>query len=468
MTGFPGRARRHGLSGMAMLCSALLLCACSLTAGKVATGVAPPVWDQHIEDVSRIPQQFAGLTKAAGDRLTIGAACRAQLLDDFQRRFFAPWTSSVPLLDPAELRDFMKKEARGSWYGVNKRKIEPKQLQGLLENCAVDAFPSRNDTAVAVAPAHLRGLPTHLPFYERADGCPFDMLSYPQVKLNEPLRVLHVSRDGGWLFVETGSSNGWLEARDAAFVDRTFIESWMQGPHLVIVRDLAPVADGRGMATFRPKIGTILPLARAGEGWWEVKIASAGEGGKAEIRPSRISSGQAAPFPLAFDGEQVALIGDQLLGQPYGWGEAYDLRDCSAMLRDFFLPFGIWMPRTSGEQLASIGRRIELAALAPPEKEEQVRTKALPFLTLLYKPGHVMLYVGVDGEGRPLVFHNAWSIRLKGDGAGERTQIIGVSVITTLEPGKELGLVSGTSLLERATELATVTERCEPMPQQGM
>ena len=71
-----------------------------------------------------------------------------------------------------------------------------------------------------------------------------------------------------------------------------------------------------------------------------------------------------------------------------------------------------------------------------------------------------MLYVGEDGAGQPLVLHDAWSIRVK-DGKGERAQIIGMSAITTLEPGKELGLVPGSSLLERSTELATITRRCK-------
>jgi cell wall-associated NlpC family hydrolase len=459
MTGLSRRACRHLSSGTGIICFALLLGACSLMAGKKVPVVARPVGDLEIEDVGGIPQKFSELANAAGDRLTIGAACRTQLHDEFKLHFFTPWTSSVPLFDPAESADFMKKESRGRWYGPNKRKVAQKQLQALLQNCALDGFPSRNDKAIAVAPGHLRGLPTHLPLYERADDAPFDMLSYPQVKLNEPLRVLHVSLDGVWLFVETGYSNGWLETRDVAFVDRAFIESWMQAPQLAIVRDFAPVPDGRGVGTFRAKIGTVLPFTRTGEGWWEVSVASAGLCGKAERRPSRIPSSAAVQFPLEFNKENVALIGDQLLGQPYGWGEAYDLRDCSALLRDFFLPFGIWMPRTSADQIASVRQRLELAALAPPKKEELISSKALPFLTLLYKPGHIMLYVGVDRGGRPLVFHDAWSIRLK-DGAGERKQIIGTSTITTLEPGKELGLVPGSSLLEKATELATITGRC--------
>ena len=167
----------------------------------------------------------------------------------------------------------------------------------------------------------------------------------------------------------------------------------------------------------------------------------------------------AAPHPLAFNRENVALIGNQLIGQPYGWGEMYGLRDCSAMLRDFFMPFGIWMPRTATDQIASVRQRLNLSGFTPRDKEEAIGRQGLPFLSLFFKPGHVMLYIGTDPEGRPLVFHNVWSIRVK-DAAGAGLHYIGRAVITTLEPGKELGLAEGGTLLEQGTALATITDRC--------
>lgn len=442
-----------------IICITLLLGACAAMPGKGAAGAAAASRDHEIEDVTRIPQRFAELAEAAEARLAIGERCRGELLDEFRRNFFMPWTATGYLSDPDKSRQFMQQEARGKWFGVNKRRIEARLLQELLENCDLEHFPSRNQLAIAVAPGHLRGLPTPIPFYEQANSAPFDMLAYPQVKLNEPLRVLHVSRDGAWFFVETVYSNGWLEARDVAFIDRAFAQRWMQAPHLAITKDYTLVPDGSGAASFRAKIGTILPLAEEGDGWWEVSVASAGEGGQAKNLDVRITAAVAARFPLEFEKRNIALIGDQLLGQPYGWGELYDLRDCSALLRDFFLPFGIWLPRTSSDQIASLPRRQEIAKLAAPEKEELIRSKAIPFLSLLYKRGHIMLYVGLDQQGRPLLFHDAWSIRVRGEGE-EKKQIIGFSAITTMEPGKELGLVPGTSLLERVTQLGTLTKRC--------
>ncbi|HLO27431.1 MAG TPA: NlpC/P60 family N-terminal domain-containing protein [Geobacteraceae bacterium] len=449
--------RRGAATGI--ICTVLaLLGGCNLPIGK-----RPAPRDQEIDDVLRLPQDIAHYAGAAGVRLALGDDCRAVLLDEFRTRYFAPWTHAAPQYDPAETKEQMRKTARGSWYGVNRRIMAPEMMRELLDNCALESFPSRNETAIAVAPAHLRELPTRLPLFTKQDGYPFDMLQYPNVKLNEPLRVLHASQDGTWLFVENAYSAGWLEARDVALADQGFIDSWMERPQLVIVRDYASVADARWGIVHRAKIGTILPLATAGDGWWEAVVASAGKQRRAISTVARLPREAAARFPLAFNREDVALIGNQLLGQPYGWGEMYGLRDCSAMLRDFFLPFGIWLPRTAADQIASARQRRDLAGLAPREKEETISREGLPFLTLFYKPGHIMLYVGTDPQGRPLVFHNAWSIRVK-DATGERTQFIGKAVITTLEPGKELGLAEGGALLEQGTALATITDRCAGAP----
>ena len=495
MAGFSGELPGYAIRAV-VVGAVLLLAACSYKAVPVPGAAPAPAvtllpgekmeqrehrageprtaGDVEIADLGRFPQEFGWLSAAAGDRLSLAGPCHDRLLAEFRSRFFAPWSSAAPAFDPVEAVDFMRHEGRATWYGPNRRKLGPKLMQGLLWNCALESFPSRNDSAITVAPGHLRGLPTQLPVFKSAEDFPFDMFSYPQVKLNEPLRVLHSSRDGVWLFVETGYTNGWIEARDVALVDRAFIDSWTRGPHLVVVSDYAPIPDGRGVGVFRSKVGTILPQVRSGEAGWEVAVASAGEGGRAQSRSVRIPRAAAAPFPLEFNRENISRVGDQFLGEPYGWGEVYDLRDCSAMLRDFFLPFGIWLPRTSADQIASLPEKVDLARMAPREKEGVIRGKGVPFLTLLYKPGHIMLYVGVDSAGRPLVFHSAWSVRLKqetpGDGAaggdsrGERTQIIGEAAITSLEPGKELGLVPGGSLLERVTELGTIADRCLEPP----
>jgi hypothetical protein len=137
------------------------------------------------------------------------------------------------------------------------------------------------------------------------------------------------------------------------------------------------------------------------------------------------------------------------------------------MLRDYFTPFGIWLPRTSTDQIASLPKQERISELTPNGKVTALREKGKPFLTLIHKQGHIMLYVGFDGDGKPLVFQNLWSIRVNGPADTEREHIIGKAVITTLEPGKELGLAPGHSLQEQITSFGTLTDRCANSPSSG-
>ncbi len=111
-------------------------------------------------------------------------------------------------------------------------------------------------------------------------------------------------------------------------------------------------------------------------------------------------------------------------------------RDCSSLIRDLFTPFGLWLPRNSREQ-AEAGRFISLKNLPSAEKEALIIRQGVPWRTLLWTPGHIMLYIGVH-QGQPLIFHNFWSIKTR-DAAGNKGRVIvGRAAVTTLQPGREL------------------------------
>jgi hypothetical protein len=180
------------------------------------------------------------------------------------------------------------------------------------------------------------------------------------------------------------------------------------------------------------------------ERFWVVNAAVTGEGEQAVLATARIAKEDARPHPLPFTADHVALIGAELLKAPYGWGELYRDRDCSATTRDFFLPFGVWLPRNSREQLKS-GPFVSLANLPNAEKEKIIREQGAPFQTLLYRKGHIMLYAGLH-EGKPVALHDTWALRFRQDDGPEEKLYIGRTVITSLEPGKELKLTRGTNL----------------------
>jgi hypothetical protein len=119
----------------------------------------------------------------------------------------------------------------------------------------------------------------------------------------------------------------------------------------------------------------------------------------------------------------------------YGWGGMYGQRDCSSMLRDMYAPFGIWLPRNSSQQ-AKVGKIINLENLTDDEKIAIIKNQAVPFQTLLYKEGHIVLYVGTF-ENEIVVFHNTWGIKTKKDDIEGRV-VVGKTVFSTLRLGEDV------------------------------
>jgi hypothetical protein len=112
-------------------------------------------------------------------------------------------------------------------------------------------------------------------------------------------------------------------------------------------------------------------------------------------------------FP--FDKTKLKPLVNALLAQPYGWGGYLENRDCSSMIRDLLGTYKIWLPRDSGDQMR-VGEHLEF----PDSREEKIaliKEKGIPFLTILRRKGHNMLYVGNDEEGNPLILHAIWGLK---------------------------------------------------------
>ncbi len=414
----------------------------------------PP--DYELKDVRELPQEF-GLYAKLSTISPLDKVCRDSLFAEFLLKYYAPWREGEPLSDISGSILTMKAHTGKDWYGENKRKVPKKILAELQTNCALDSFPSMNSMAIAIVPTSLRVLPTTKPFFVTADDFPFDALQNAGLKMNEPVRVLHVSADGIWAFAETSDANGWVPLRDIGFIRESVAAEWMEKAQVVIVKDFAPLRNRQKQFALRAKIGTIFPLAGEDEKTYEVSVAvQSDSNGVREIKV-RVPKDSARRFPLEFGGETVALIGNELIGKPYGWGEYLQGRDCSSLLRDFYLPFGIWLPRGSYNQINS-GKSISFSGMSPADKERLIREKGVPFLTIIYMKGHIMLYVG-SKEGKALIFQSLWKVKVKNREGRDIIQPVGKAIISTLTPGSELCLANG-SLLDKVSSMLILSDRC--------
>lgn len=402
----------------------------------------PQKLPDEIEDIQAINQDVRAF--AAAITTPLGADEQAAAVRQFRAQYFSPWTSREPLYSVAEAVAGMKEVEKTPWYGENRLKIPPERIRRTLQHAMLDTIPSMNRPGIVISPTSMRGLPTLKPYYETADDFPFDQLQYTEVKQNEPVRIMHISKSGGWTFVETAFGQGWVKSDAVMDADDTLRQRFASSELVVVTIDFAMVRDERGKPLPTPKIGTLYPLVGEEQEYWLVNAAVGGEDDRAIMKTARISKRDARRFPLPFDSETVTHVGNELLKTPYGWGELFRDRDCSATTRDFFIPFGIWLPRNSRQQINS-GPLVSLENLSKTEKEDMLRRQGAPFRTLLHRKGHIMLYAGLH-NGKPVILHNTWAIRFRTKSGQEEKFYIGRTVLTTLEAGLELPLSRGTIL----------------------
>ncbi|WP_022662051.1 SH3 domain-containing protein [Paucidesulfovibrio longus] len=400
-----------------------------------------------VRDIERLPQDLtAYLDPATEHARMVSPEAQQELAAHFLDRHFEPWRRSTPSFPADEFTPYLDRAATRTIYGENTLPRPASWAADLRRNADMASFPNLNRKAVAVADSSLRLLPTLDPmfndFSEPGEGFPFDMAQNSAVWAGTPLFVAHLSADRDWALVETRYAGGWMPVTDLAFTDQDFMDRFRAGPFAAIVRDRVPVIDDQGLFRQRARIGALLPVEPGPLGDDASSLAERvltpvrRPDGSADLIPARLPRGAASLFPLALTPWNVAAVGNQLLGEPYGWGGLFMKRDCSATMLDLFAPFGVILPRNSKAQ-AQAGRFVSLAGLSAPNKEAAIAAQAAPLSTLLYKPGHIMLYAG-QRDGRAVILHNLWGLRSdEKNGPTPGRIVIGRAVITTLTPGAE-------------------------------
>ncbi|PKN17585.1 MAG: hypothetical protein CVU71_16110 [Deltaproteobacteria bacterium HGW-Deltaproteobacteria-6] len=396
-----------------------------------------------IRDVRELRQDHASyFTDITGSEEPLPHASQARMDEDYNIIYFSVWHQNSPFhaLPDRVQKDF-KKYAHKPGYGENKKRHSPSWLKKLQNNASLKNFPNALSRGITTRNTSLRELPTNSPHFNTPDGdgsaWPFDNLQRSSAPANTPVFICHLSADKSWALVETSFTYGWIPVEDFASVDDEFVKDWESGRYAVILRDQTSVLDENGGFLVRASVGHIFPQAAAAADKIQVSVAVADQKRRAVIRRGFIPAEAAAAKPLRFNLVNAAKIANEMIGEPYGWGGLYGNRDCSSMTRDFFAVFGIWLPRHSEDQVKEAGATINLQGLPSEEKEKIILAKGVPYLSLLWRKGHVMLYIGAK-DGRALIFHNIWGIRTKDLAGREGRKIIGQAVITTLQPGQEL------------------------------
>lgn len=394
---------------------------------------------------------------------------QASMNEDYNRIFFSVWHHLQPFhSSPDKIALLFNKFSSNPGYGENKRKHSQAWLRKLRQNAALEHFPNTLKPAITTRSTNLRMLPTQRPHFNRPvgniDSWPFDNLQISSVAANTPILVCHISADKSWALIETNFAFGWIPVEDFARVSDDFIKTWECGRYAAGTKDKSFIYDENGFFMLRSSIGQIFPLMKETGGNLEILIAVADENNNAVIKHGVVSRQIAEIKPLPFTYDNVIKIANEMMDEPYGWGGMYGNRDCSAMTRDFFAPFGMWLPRHSEDQVKTVGNYIDLRHMTPEEKEKIIIEQGIPYLTLLWRKGHIMLYIGAE-NGQAHIFHNVWGLRTVDLCGREGRKIIGKAVITTLSPGAELYFVPRENLLLNTIAAMSILAPVKQNPQ---
>lgn len=296
------------------------------------------------------------------------------------------------------------------------------------KNCNLDAIPAMQNVRYAVAAQRIdmRLLPEAAGWLDSPDELDshYDNLQGTAVDPAEPMAVLAESYNHQFVFALTRNYMGWVPMGAIAFTDR---KNWMEyvAPKnfLVVTANKKKVpVGGAWYVTFQ--MGSVIPLAASSkqDGKWIARI------------PVNVNMQMSESLVPMEDDDTVHLgwlpctknnfirQGFRFLGDVYGWGGQDESVDCSSFVGDVYRTMGIELPRDADKQEELMPVKVSLAGLDTSARYQRVRN-SLPG-ALFFKYGlHVMLYLGQDSAGTPMVLHSASSYFTFPDGEPEKQYI---------------------------------------------
>ncbi len=425
--------------GILFTLSSLLTAETVLTLGERESSEIDGMPSNEIKDTMEIPQDTTEFSKKI-----VPMSEEEQLEYDrqYNQKFFEPWDLGMVMLSQGEKR-WQFKYAKDKTYHLDRTRISKSWYKKEIENSNFENSDSVSKPAITIKHTDLKLYPTSEGIYydpkRTGEGFPFDYNQNSSIHINTPIVVSHYSLDKKWVYAQTSFASGWIRVEDIAFVTEEFQSKFRNDDYSITVKDNLNISDDNGFISL-VKIGSIFPIDPKTK---KYLLAKKDENGSAYLSKVTVNDIDIiAHKPIKFNSYNLAYISKQLVGEPYGWGGGYQTRDCSALTKDFFAPFGIYLSRNSRQQANNGNQFISIKGMDIKRKQKTILADAKPFRSLLFVPGHIMLYLG-ERKGEPIILHNYWGVRLKNG----TKKVLARAIISSTKPGKELPNIKKRSML---------------------
>ncbi len=367
-----------------------------------------------------------------------------------QHDLLAPLDMAELTKEVGERRDWARaKLSAGEYLAAGGAPLAPAMLAILDHEAQLPAAEPELRVTLADAQIHCAPIPDS--FYSPSLDLRLDRNACSGLRPQEVVRV--VARwPNGMQLVEAAYSFGWLLA-DVPLsppIPATLRQTFVRGASLQVHG--GELVIGEGANTTRVMEGSTLPAAgkrgRVHVATPHGFVMSATEQAKL-LRPTRRGLTRRALLAEAW----------RFIGSPYGLGDTDGGRDCSRLVLDMFDSFDLRLPRHSSWQAQAGSFWIDIEGVPEADRPLLFDAAARKGIVLLHFPGHVMLYLGRNERGVPMVLHALGEYMEPcpsaggQPGRGERLVRVKNVTVSDLELGRA---TSRTALLERVQRITVI------------
>ncbi|MGN6741305.1 C40 family peptidase [Dyella sp.] len=356
-------------------------------------------------------------------------------------------------------------------YDVDGQPVALATIKAIVANAHRDAVPASEPTryGLVVKRAALRSLPTDLRVFSHPGDTDIDRFQETAEFPGTPVVVAHTSADGRWLFVVSPRYAAWTHRENVAigsakqvfdYAGRTAARVVTGGTvHTVYTRERPAVSQLQLDMGERVPLATDLPPDQPVNGQTPyaahvLELPVRNDDGTLAFTPALVQINKdTSPDYLPLTEANIIRQAFKFLGERYGWGHAYDGRDCSGFVSDVYRSMGVEMPRNTSRQAISPALDHRAFTARDDHAERLKAAMALKTGDLVYIPGHVMMVIG-QWQGQPWVIHDVLGMSYRqGDGSTRHVKLNAVSV-TPLLPmlyGKD-----GSTFIDHMTSIVRI------------
>lgn len=274
------------------------------------------------------------------------------------------------------------------------------------QNCGLDELPAVCQVryALTIDRTNIRLLPEEAGWFETKDDTHYDQLQATVIDPCEPVIVLVDSKDKDFVLVESRTYAGWVKPSALAFTDKvTWTKYAKPQNYLTVIASRKTIPSGKAFFQMGGRV-----LLRASDfqkdGTWAINIPNVDANGTIIEQGFNIPNDNGVvKGVLACSENNLVRQAFRFLGEDYGWGGLEKNVDCSSLVQDVYRSVGIELPRDADKQEKAMARSISLKNMTRDQRLEIIKKSKAG--SLLFAPEHVMIYLGNDEKGEPLVLH---------------------------------------------------------------